>query len=125
MATMTPPLFKTLTGHATVTLQANSKPCVFPDDTGGGATLTDLSKKRPVSTLSPQADGDHAAGIGSATPLVRAAGMFGINRTEIQEPQPVPHGRILRQCRVQEDPFPLRLTACWGNRLLSQAQSHP
>ena len=39
------PLFKTRTGHVTVTLQVNGKPCVFLVDTGGGATLIDIDKK--------------------------------------------------------------------------------
>lgn len=77
------PLFKTRTGHVTVTLQVNGKPCVFLVDTGGGATLIDLSKKDRYQ-LSSQAVRDYAAGIGSATPLVRTTGMFGINGTEIR-----------------------------------------
>lgn len=77
------PLFKTRTGHVTVTLQVNGKPCVFLVDTGGGATLIDLSKKDRYQ-LSSQAVRDYAAGIGSATPLVRTTGLFSINGTEFR-----------------------------------------
>ena len=87
------PLFKTRTGHITVSLQVNGKPCVFLVDTGGGATLIDISKKDQYQ-LEPQAVRDYAAGIGSASPLVRTTGVFGINGTE------------MRNDRVQEDPFP-------------------
>ena len=77
------PLFKTRTGHITVTLQVNGNPCVFLVDTGGGATLIDISKKDKYQ-LSPLAVRDYAAGIGSATPLVRTTGIFSINGTEIR-----------------------------------------
>jgi len=77
------PFFKTRTGHITVTLQVNGKPCVFLVDTGGGATLIDISKKDWYQ-LSPQAVRDYAAGIGSATPLVRTTGIFSINGTEFR-----------------------------------------
>ena len=77
------PLFKTRTGHVTVTLQVNGKPCVFLVDTGGGATLIDISKKEKFQ-LAPQAVRDYAAGIGSATPLFRTTGVFGINGTEFR-----------------------------------------
>ena len=77
------PLFKTRTGHITVSLQVNGKPCVFLVDTGGGATLIDISKK-DLYQLEPQAIRDYAAGIGSASPLVRTTGVFGINGTEIR-----------------------------------------
>ena len=77
------PLFKTRTGHITVSLQVNGKPCVFLVDTGGGATLIDISKK-DLYQLEPQAVRDYAAGIGSASPLVRTTGVFGINGTEIR-----------------------------------------
>ena len=77
------PLFKTRTGHITVTLQVNGKPCVFLIDTGGGATLIDLSKKDKYQ-LEPLAIRDYAAGIASATPLVRTTGTFGINGKEIR-----------------------------------------
>ena len=77
------PFFKTRTGHITVTLQVNGKPCVFLVDTGGGATLIDISKKDRYQ-LSPQAVRDYAAGIGSATPLVRTTGIFSINGTEFR-----------------------------------------
>lgn len=72
------PLFKTRTGHITVTLQVNGKACVFLVDTGGGATLIDISKKDKYQ-LSPLAVRDYATGIGSATPLVRTKGIFCIN----------------------------------------------
>ena len=39
------PIFKTKTGHITVTIKVNGKPCVFLVDTGGGGTLLDISKK--------------------------------------------------------------------------------
>ena len=77
------PLFKTRTGHITVSLQVNGKPCVFLVDTGGGATLIDISKK-DLYPLEPQAIRDYAAGIGSASPLVRTTGVFGINGMEIR-----------------------------------------
>ena len=77
------PLFKTRTGHITVSLQVNGKPCVFLVDTGGGATLIDISKKDQYQ-LEPQAVRDYAAGIGSASPLVRTTGVFGINGTEMR-----------------------------------------
>ena len=77
------PLFMTRTGHITITLQVNGKPCVFLVDTGGGATLIDLSKKDQYG-LEVQALRDYAAGIGSASPLVRTTGVFGINGKEIR-----------------------------------------
>ena len=77
------PFFKTRTGHITITLQVNGKPCVFLVDTGGGATLIDFSKK-DLYQLSPQAVRDYAAGIGSATPLVCTTGIFSINGTEFR-----------------------------------------
>ena len=77
------PLFKTRTGHITVSLQVNGKHCVFLVDTGGGATLIDISKK-DLYQLEPQAIRDYAAGIGSASPLVRTTGVFGINGMEIR-----------------------------------------
>jgi hypothetical protein len=61
----------------------NGKPCVFLVDTGGGATLIDLSKKDQYG-LEVQALRDYAAGIGSASPLVRTTGVFGINGKEIR-----------------------------------------
>ena len=64
------PLFKTRTGHITVSLQVNGKPCVFLVDTGGGATLIDISKK-DLYQLEPQAIRDYAAGIGSARSIKR------------------------------------------------------
>lgn len=76
------PLFKTRTGHITVSIQVNGKPCVFLVDTGGGATLIDLSKKDQYG-LEVQALRDYAAGIDSASPLVRTTGVFGINGKEI------------------------------------------
>ena len=72
------PLFKTRTGHITVTLHVNGKPCVFLVDTGGGGTLIDISKK-DVYQLEVQAMRDYAAGIGSASPLVRTSAELGIN----------------------------------------------
>ncbi len=39
------PIFKTRTGHITVSIRVNGRPCVFLVDTGGGATLIDISKK--------------------------------------------------------------------------------
>lgn len=72
------PLFKTRTGHITLTLQVNGKPCVFLVDTGGGATLIDISKKDKYQ-LEALAFRDYAAGIGSASPLVRTTAEFGIN----------------------------------------------
>ena len=81
------PLFKTRTGHITVSLQVNGKPCVFLVDTGGGATLIDISKK-DLYQLEPQAIRDYAAGIGSASPLVRTTGVFGINGMEISFTSP-------------------------------------
>lgn len=77
------PLFKTRTGHITVSIQVNGKPCVFLVDTGGGATLIDISKKEKFQ-LGPQTIRDYAAGIGSATPLVRTTGVFVINGTKIR-----------------------------------------
>jgi hypothetical protein len=77
------PLFKTRTGHITVTLHVNGKPCVFLVDTGGGGTLIDISKKDDYQ-LEVQAMRDYAAGIGSASPLVRTTGVFGINGKEIR-----------------------------------------
>lgn len=42
------PIFKTRTGHITVSIRVNGRPCVFLVDTGGGATLIDISKERQV-----------------------------------------------------------------------------
>ena len=77
------PIFKTRTGHITVSIRVNGRPCVFLVDTGGGATLIDISKKDKFQ-LEPQALRDYAAGIGSATPLVRTMGTFGINGAEVR-----------------------------------------
>ena len=75
------PLFKTRTGHITVTFQVNGKPCVFLVDTGGGATLIDISKKDKYQ-LQMQAMRDYAAGIGSASPLVRTSAKCTVNDAE-------------------------------------------
>ena len=76
------PLFKTHTGHITVSIEVNGKTCVFLVDTGGGATLIDISRKQKFQ-LTPQSVRDYATGIGSASQLVRTSGVFGINGTEI------------------------------------------
>ena len=75
------PMFKTKTGHITVTLQVNGKPCVFLIDTGGGATLIDLSKKDKYD-LKVFGTKDYAAGIGSVSRLVRTSAMLQVNDHE-------------------------------------------
>lgn len=77
------PLFKTRTGHITVTLRVNGKPCVFLVDTGGGATLIDISKKEKYQ-LTPQVIRDYAAGIGSTSPLVRTSAVLRIDKNEFK-----------------------------------------
>lgn len=96
------PLFKTRTGHVTVTLQVNGKPCVFLVDTGGGATLIDISKKVPTCTPSRQRLCSRHR-LGHTT--VQDNWCFRYQRHRVQERQPVPYGHILPQCRVQEDSF--------------------
>lgn len=75
------PMFKTKTGHITVTLQVNGRPCVFLIDTGGGATLIDLSKKDKYD-LKVFGTKDYAAGIGSVSRLVRTSAMLQVNDHE-------------------------------------------
>lgn len=75
------PMFKTKTGHITVTLQVNGKPCVFLIDTGGGATLIDLSKKDKYD-LKVFVTKDYAAGIGSVSRLVRTSAILQVNDHE-------------------------------------------
>ena len=75
------PLFKTRTGHITVTFRVNGKPCVFLVDTGGGATLIDISKKEKYQ-LTPQVIRDYAAGISSTSPLVRTSAVLQIDKNE-------------------------------------------
>ena len=75
------PLFKTKTGHITVTLQVNGKPCVFLIDTGGGATFIDISKKDRYN-LKAFPTKDYAAGIGSVSALVRTSAVININDHE-------------------------------------------
>lgn len=71
------PLLKTRTGHVTATLRVNGKPCLFLIDTGGGATLIDISKKDKYQ-LDVLAATNYAAGIGSASLLVRTSAVIGI-----------------------------------------------
>ena len=78
------PLFKTKTGHITVTIKVNGKPCVFLVDTGGGGTLIDISKKERYQ-LAPQAIRDYAAGIGSVSPLIRTSANFSIGDKEFKD----------------------------------------
>lgn len=78
------PLFKTKTGHITVTIKVNGKPCVFLVDTGGGGTLIDISKKERFQ-LVPQAIRDYAAGIGSVSPLIRTSATFSIGNKEFKD----------------------------------------
>lgn len=78
------PLFKTKTGHITVTIKVNGKPCVFLVDTGGGGTLIDISKKEKFQ-LVPQAIRDYAAGIGSVSPLIRTSATFSIGDKEFKD----------------------------------------
>ena len=75
------PMFKTKTGHITVTLLVNGKPCVFLIDTGGGATLIDFSKKDKYD-LKTFGTKDYAAGIGSVSRLVRTSAMLQVNDHE-------------------------------------------
>ena len=77
-------MFKTQTSHLTATFRVNGQPCVFLIDTGGGATLIDLSKQEKFG-LRPLAVADYAAGIGSARPLVRTSASIKINEKETLE----------------------------------------
>lgn len=78
------PLFKTKTGHVTATLRVNGKACVFLVDTGGGATLIDISKKDKYQ-LEALAAMDYAAGINAASPLVRTSADIGINNSIVRD----------------------------------------
>ena len=77
-------LFKTRTGHITVTMDVNGKPCVFLVDTGGGATLIDKAKRHHYG-LEASKTGDYAAGIGSVSSLVKTEATFHINGQDIIE----------------------------------------
>ena len=77
------PLYKTKTGHITVTFQVNGKACVFLVDTGAGATLVDVSKKEKYG-LAPKAMRDYAAGIGSVSPLIRTSARFAVGNVAFQ-----------------------------------------
>ena len=76
-------LQKMETGHLTATFNINGKPCVFLVDTGGGGTLIDLSKKDKYE-LKAIAKRNYAAGIGSASSLVKTSAIFQINGKEIK-----------------------------------------
>ncbi|MCR4852446.1 MAG: aspartyl protease family protein [Prevotella sp.] len=76
-------LYKTRTGHITTTININNKPCVFLIDTGGGATLIDISKKTTFG-LKAYHTRDYAAGIGSVSSLVRTSAVMQINGHEIK-----------------------------------------
>ena len=77
-------LFKTPTGHITVTLQVNGKPCVLLVDTGGGATLIDISKREKYR-LEAIAMREYAAGIGSVSPLVRTSALVRVGEHEFRD----------------------------------------
>ena len=77
-------LFKTRTGHITVTLQVNGKPCVLLVDTGGGATLIDISKREKYQ-LEAIAMREYAAGIGSVSPLVRTSALIRVGEHEFRD----------------------------------------
>ena len=77
------PLFKTRTGHLTVTFSVNGKACVFLVDTGGGATLIDVEKKDKYG-LEAFNTRDYAAGIGSVSRLVRTSANLKINEVEFR-----------------------------------------
>ena len=76
-------LYKTRTGHITVTMEVNGKPCVFLVDTGGGATLIDISKRQSFG-LRATTTGDYAAGIGSVSSLVKTEAHIQINGHDIK-----------------------------------------
>ena len=78
------PLFKTKTGHVTATLRVNGTACVFLVDTGGGATLIDISKKDKYQ-LEAFAAKDYAAGINAASPLVRTSADIGIKNSIVRD----------------------------------------
>ena len=113
------PLFMTRTGHITITLQVNEKPCVCLVDTGGGATLIDLSKKDQYG-LEVQALRDYAAGIGSASPLVRTTGVFGINGKEIRNDSlflmdiSYINAEFKRSMPNSRETVPVGLMGCWA-----------
>lgn len=77
-------LFKTPTGHITVTLQVNGKPCVLLVDTGGGATLIDISKREKYR-LEAIAMREYAAGIGSMSPLIRTSALVSVGDHEFRD----------------------------------------
>ncbi len=63
---------KTKTGHITATFNVNGKPCVFLIDTGGGATLVDISKKEKYE-LEESGKRNYAAGVGARTSLIKTS----------------------------------------------------
>jgi hypothetical protein len=62
----------------------NGKACVFLVDTGGGATLIDISKKDKYQ-LEAFAAKDYAAGINAASPLVRTSADIGIKNSIVRD----------------------------------------
>lgn len=76
-------LHKMKTGHVTVTINVNGKPCLFLVDTGGGGTLVDISKKEKYG-LEASGNRDYAAGIGSVSPLVKTSAIMQIGGKKFQ-----------------------------------------
>ena len=76
-------LLITPTGHITVAIPVNSKPCLFMIDTGAGATVIDRSKQDRFG-LKTTRTADYAAGIGSFSRLTATTAVMNIHGHEIQ-----------------------------------------
>lgn len=76
-------LFITSTGHITVSIPVNGKPCLFMIDTGAGATVIDRSKQDRFG-LREIRTSDYAAGIGSFSRLIGTTAMMNINGHEMK-----------------------------------------
>ena len=76
-------LLITPTGHITVAIPVNSKPCLFMIDTGAGATVIDRSKQDRFG-LKTTRTADYAAGIGSFSRLIGTTAMMNINGHEMK-----------------------------------------
>lgn len=75
-------LHKIQTGHITVWMNVNGKPCVFLVDTGGGATLIDKNRRRKYGLETTQT-ANYATGIGSVESLVATKATFQVNGIDI------------------------------------------
>ena len=76
-------LLITPTGHITVAIPVNSKPCLFMIDTGAGATVIDRSKQDRFG-LKTTRTADYAAGIGSFSRLTATTAVMNIHGHEIK-----------------------------------------